>query len=293
MLLNFPGVGKLSMQQGTVSHSAARGLPTRAALDQLLRRDRLVVGIALISIIGLAWWYLLSGAGMGMTAMDMTRMIYGDHSVMRPGLLMASAVWTPRYALLMFLMWWIMMIAMMLPSAVPVVLLAAAINRSHAPASPPFGRTQRFLLGYLLAWALFSVLATAAQWMLQQLGLLSAMTLNMTDQRVGGALLILAAIWQLTPLKRACLARCRSPAARLVAARGRPALLTGLGHGAYCVACCWMLMALLFAGGVMNLVWIAGLGALVLAEKLLPQGSAFGCLLAGALGLAGILMIMR
>ena len=293
MLLASPDVGKLPMQQGTFSRSAARGLAVSAVLDKILRRDRLVVSVALMSIIGLAWWYLLSGAGMGMTAMDMTRMIYGDHSVMRLGLVIESAVWTPRYALLMFLMWWIMMIAMMLPSAIPVVLLAAAINRSNAPAVPPFGRTQGFLLGYLLAWALFSVLATAAQWMLQQLGLLSAMTLNTTDQRVGGVLLILAAMWQLTPHKRACLARCRSPAAQLVAGRGRPALLTGLGHGAYCVGCCWMLMALLFAGGVMNLVWIAGLGVLVLAEKLLPQDPALVFMLASALGLAGILMIMR
>ncbi|MBK7519016.1 MAG: DUF2182 domain-containing protein [Gammaproteobacteria bacterium] len=292
MLLILRSVGELPMRNGTVSGTSTISSTSSAVLDQALRHDRLVVSAALVSIASLAWWYLLNGAGMGMSAADMTRMIYGDHSVMSPGLLMAPAIWTPRYAVLMFLMWWIMMIAMMLPSAASVVLLAAAINRGNAPESPPFGRTQGFLLGYLLSWAAFSVLATIAQWILQQLGLLSAMTLHIPDKRVGGVLLVLAAIWQITPYKHACLARCRSPAARLVAGRGRPALLAGLGHGTYCVGCCWMLMGLLFAGGVMNLFWIAGLGALVLAEKLLPQGLAVVYLVAGALVLTGIFMIV-
>jgi predicted metal-binding membrane protein len=256
-------------------------------IERALKRDRVVTAIALTVLCLLAWAWLLSGAGMGMTALDMTRMAYGDHSVMKPGVSMASN-WTFAHALTLFAMWWVMMAAMMLPSAAPVILLAAVINRHAAPAATPFGEIHAFVAGYLLAWGAFSLFATAMQWALQASGLLSAMTLAIGDRPLTGALLIAAAAWQLTPLKQACLRQCRAPAGLLVASRGRSALRNGCTHGMYCVGCCWFLMLLLFVGGVMNLLWIVALAFYVLLEKVLPQTRGLLRLTAAVLGAAGI-----
>ena len=260
------------------------------ALEALLRRDRWIVisGIALLSLI--AWAWLMAGAGMGMSALDMTRMVYGDHSAMKSGA-PTEASWDATYWLAMFFMWWVMMVAMMLPSAAPTILLAAAINRKATPGVAPFGETNQFALGYLLAWGGFSLLATAAQWSLEQTGLLSSMTLTTTRRSLGAGLLIAAAAWQFTPLKQACLRHCRSPIQFLVARRGNGALLMGLEHGAWCLGCCWFLMSLLFVGGVMNLIWIAGLSIFVLVEKLLPQGRGVGYLLGAVLAVCGFVLL--
>ena len=256
-------------------------------IEGALKRDRIVIAIGLAVLCTLAWAWLLSGAGMGMTALDMTRMAYGDHSVMKPGASMASS-WTLAHALTMFAMWWVMMAAMMLPSVAPVVLLAAVINRQAAPTATPFGATPAFVLGYLLAWGAFSLCATALQWALQASGLLSAMTLAIGGRPLTGALLLAAAAWQLAPLKQACLRQCRSPAQFLVASRGRSALRSGCTHGAYCVGCCWFLMLLLFVGGVMNLLWIVALAFYVLLEKVLPRTRRLLQLTAAVLAAAGI-----
>ena len=131
-----------------------------------------------------------------------------------------------------------------------------------------------FILGYVAVWAAFSALATAAQWALDQATLLSPM-MAARSSALAGALLIAAGLYQLTPLKYACLRHCRSPLDFVMTQwrEGRAgALAMGLRHGAYCVGCCWVLMLLLFVGGVMNLVWIAALAAIVLFEKLLPGG---------------------
>jgi predicted metal-binding membrane protein len=227
---------------------------------------------------------------MDMSAIDMTRMVYGDHSVMKPGASM-SATWDFAYWLLMFSMWWVMMAAMMLPSATPTILLAAALNRKANPTSAPFGETNRFALGYLLAWGGFSLIATIAQWSLEHSGLLSGMTMTTTRPWLGGGLLIATAAWQFTPMKQACLRHCRSPIEFLVARRGRSGFATGLEHGAWCLGCCWFLMGLLFVGGVMNLFWIAGLSVFVLLEKLMPQGRGFGYLTAVLLVCGGALLV--
>lgn len=256
-------------------------------IESALKRDRVLIAIALTALCILAWTWLLSGAGMGMTALDMTRMVYGDHSVMKSGMAMASG-WTLAQALTMFGMWWVMMAAMMLPSAAPVILLAAVVNRQAAPNATPFGQTHAFVAGYLLAWGAFSLFATVLQWALQSSGLLSAMTLAIGDRPLTGVLLIAAAAWQLTPLKQACLRQCRSPARFLVASRGRSALRNGCTHGAHCVGCCWFLMLLLFVGGVMNLFWIVALAFYVLLEKALPQTRRLLQLTAAALAGAGI-----
>jgi predicted metal-binding membrane protein len=171
-----------------------------------------------------------------------------------------------------------MMVAMMLPSAAPTILLATAINRRTAADRPPYGTAGCFTAGYLVAWLLFSMLAVAAQWALVEKGLLSSM-LSSSSNTLTSGLLIVAGLWQLSPIKHACLRHCRSPVAYLIHHRRSGnvgAVVMGMGHGGYCLGCCWFLMALLFAGGVMNLYWIVGLALFVLAEKVLPYGVRFG-----------------
>jgi predicted metal-binding membrane protein len=167
---------------------------------------------------------------------------------------------------------------MMLPSAAPMILLFATINRRQRAAGHPHAATSIFALGYLAAWAVFSLVAMILQWWLERSGVLSPMLVG-TNAIFGGVLLLAAGVYQLTPIKHACLRHCRSPLAFLSAhwrrdARG--ALRMGLVHGAVCVGCCWFLMGLLFFGGVMNLYWIAGLALFVLFEKTVPAGHWLG-----------------
>ena len=254
-------------------------------LDHLLQRDRRLVACGLALIVAIAWASLLSGAGTGMSALDLTAM----SREMR----MDQPTWTLGYAAVMFAMWWIMMVAMMLPSVTPVLLLAAALNRKARPGRNPFGAVACFAFGYLGVWAFFGLLAVAAQWSLTQAGLFSAM-MHVTSEKVAGALLIAAGAWQFTSIKRACLRGCRSPA-RLLASRRRRdnfgAIVMGVEHGAYCVGCCWSLMALLFVGGVMNLYWIASLAAFVLVEKLLRWGEQISRWMGAAFIICGAALI--
>jgi predicted metal-binding membrane protein len=260
--------------------------PGATVLEDVLRRERLVLIASLAALIGLAWLWLLLGAGTemravsangaphmpGMTDMPhmpgMAGMAGMAHAVMQP------AAWTPGYAVTMLAMWWVMMAAMMLPSAAPMLLLFARVNRAERDGGRSYVPTGIFAAGYLAVWGAFGALATAAQWGLQQIGLLDPMMA--TSSRVlAGAILIGAGIWQLTPVKRMCLQQCRSPFGFLATGwrRGRlGALRMGFSHGAYCLGCCWFLMGLLFVGGVMNLLWIAGIAVFVLVEKVLPIG---------------------
>jgi predicted metal-binding membrane protein len=175
-------------------------------------------------------------------------------------------------------MWWVMMIAMMTPSAAPLVLLHARVLRhANASAQHDSSYTQSVLLlaGYLAVWLAFSLAASAMQYALQEAGLISGMMLWSESAALSALVLAAAGIYQLTPLKQTCLRHCRSPV-ELLTRHGRPgrlnALLMGLRHGAWCVSCCWMLMALLFIGGVMNLAWIALLAILVLIERVVSFG---------------------
>ena len=131
----------------------------------------------------------------------------------------------------------------------------------------------------MLVWLGFAVAATTLHWALERAGLVSAMMMGSRSRWLSGAVLIAAGLYQLSPLKNVCLAHCRTPASFL-SRHWRPhalgALRLGAMHGAYCVGCCWMLMALLFVGGVMNLTWIAALAILVLIEKALPSGQWVG-----------------
>jgi predicted metal-binding membrane protein len=179
-----------------------------------------------------------------------------------------------------------MMMAMMLPSAAPMILLFAMINRKQRDKGAAYVPTGIFAAGYALVWGAFSLVAIFAQWGLERSGLLSSMMAS-TSVLLGAGLLIAAGLYQLTPLKHACLRHCRSPFA-FVTQHWRPgdlgALRMGIEHGAFCAGCCWFLMALLFYGGIMNLYWIIGLALYVLLEKTIPAGHWLG-------RIAGVLLI--
>ena len=198
-------------------------------------------------------------------------------------------VWSARDFALMFAMWVAMMIGMMLPSAAPAVLIYAAVARRAARDGRAVAPAAWFASGYAIAWAGFSLTATFIQWGLERAALLSP-ALAASSPRFGAALLIAAGVYQLTPWKDACLRHCRSPV-HFIAAHWRPgaagALRLGFAHGLYCLGCCWLLMALLFAGGVMNLLWIVAIALFVLAEKALPFGRASGRLAGAGLLVAG------
>ncbi|MBI3028893.1 MAG: DUF2182 domain-containing protein [Candidatus Rokubacteria bacterium] len=181
--------------------------------------------------------------------------------------------WGPTDFLLVFLMWAVMMVAMMVPSASPMILVFATVNRKRLADHTPLIRTGLFLLGYLIVWAGYSLLAALGQWGLHSAALITPATA--VTPWLGGLLLLAAGAYQFTPLKDACLSRCQSPFGFILTqwregARG--ALVMGLRHGAFCVGCCWVLMALLFVAGVMNLLWVAAIAAFVLLEKVLPVG---------------------
>ena len=243
-----------------------------SAIERVVKRDRTIVLVALTAVVVLSWVYVLAGAGMGMSAFEMTRISGGgDMGLMMP------AQWSLEYAGVMFLMWWVMMIAMMLPAATPMVLLFAVMNRKQKEKGNAYVPTALFASAYLVVWACFSVVAVAVQWGLEAMTLLSPMLVS-ASPFLGGGLLLAAGIYQLTPIKQACLKHCRSPLQFVLShwRKGRRgAFRMGIEHGAYCVGCCWFLMGLLFFGGVMNLYWIAGLAVFVLIEKTIPAGHWF------------------
>jgi predicted metal-binding membrane protein len=249
----------------------------------LLRRDRAAMLLGLVAVVALAWTYLLFGAGIEMQTMDMGG---GQTMVMPPQ-------WTLGYASLTFVMWATMMVAMMLPSAAPIILLVAALSRQRS--GPATASAAFFGLGYFLVWFGFCLAATALQWGLAETSLLSE-TMAFGNAFLGGGVLVAAGINQWTPLKDTCLRHCRSPVSLLVKNwRGGVlgAVWTGVRHGVLCLGCCWMLMALLFVGGIMNLVWIGAIALVVLIEKTLPWGGRMsritGIVLAGC-GVATLAM---
>jgi len=214
----------------------------------LLRHERWIVGGGIALLVALSGAYVATGAGMG------------GAMAMQPSV---GAV---------IIMWWVMMAAMMLPSAAPAILLYANV-RTMRGSDSPIAATWVFLSGYLALWLLFSIAAAIAQRLLTG----PSMTL---DSRPGeAAVLIAAGLYQLSPIKGACLRQCRAPA-QFISRHWRPrwtgALRLGLLHGAYCVGCCWLLMALLFVGGVMNLLYVVAIALLVAIEKLAPRGQWIG-----------------
>ena len=246
---------------------------TQREFEGLLKHDRAVVVAALVFVIAVSWLYLMVGAGTGMSAFEMSSlsMAIGAPGGSSTGV---PTTWTCAYAFLMFGVWWVMMIAMMLPGAAPMILLFALVNRRSHAKGRPYVPTVVFASAYLVAWGGFSVIATALQWELERAELLSSMMAS-SDAVLAGALLVLAGVYQLSPLKHACLRQCRGPidfVSRHWQAGRRGAFRMGVHHGLYCVGCCWALMALLFVGGAMNLYWIAVLALFVLLEKTAPPG---------------------
>lgn len=231
-------------------------------------RERALLAAALGAVAALAWLYLLLHPLHGMAGM--------------PGMPeMAMEDARADFALLA-LMWLVMMAAMMLPSVVPAVLVHAAVSKQLAPASAA-ARSAAFVAGYALAWSAFALGAAALQLWLGHLALLSE-DMRAASPLFGAALLAAAGVYQLTPAKEACLRQCRAPL-QFVAERWRAgasgALAMGSWHGAYCIGCCGALMALLFVGGVMNLLWVALIAAFVLLEKTTFPGTRAGRWLSG------------
>jgi predicted metal-binding membrane protein len=248
---------------------------TSGTLEMVLRRDRIIVASALGAIVALAWAYVLWLANdMDMGGMDMTgfRMIPAGIGIMLP----ASEPWRAIEFAYVFLMWAVMMVGMMAPSAAPMILMYARVGRQGRVAGKPLAATGWFASGYFLAWIGFSLAATLVQWLLEREALLDS-RMTSASNTLGAVVLIAAGVYQWTPLKDACLVQCQTPLGFLMRHGGFrgdvPGCLgLGLRHGAYCVGCCWVLMALLFVVGVMNVLWIALLALLVLLEKLVPWG---------------------
>ena len=227
------------------------------------RRDRWAILTGLAGVTFLAWMYLFLLAS-NMNDMPMPGM--DEVMEIRP--------WTATDFLLMVVMWAVMMVGMMVPSAVPMTLVYASVARKAAAQGSSFAPTSVFTAGYIFMWCLFSAGASIAQWVLDQTALLSPMIVSASPY-LGAGLLISAGAYQLTPMKDSCLEHCRAPA-HFFSQHWRPgwggALRMGIEHGAYCLGCCWVLMGLLFLGGVMNLLWIAAIAVFVLLEKTVPFG---------------------
>jgi predicted metal-binding membrane protein len=230
-------------------------------LESALRYDRAPLLVLVILLPLVSWIWIVV----------MARDMYGPMT--GASAWMMTATWDVPHLLLLWAMWAVMMAAMMLPSASPMLLLYGVLARRSADATAA-RRIYALAAGYLIVWSAFSLAATALQRVLARLLLVSPM-IEVTSTSASAVLLLLAGLYQLTPIKAACLRTCRSPLGFLMA-RWRQgssgALRMGLEHGASCVGCCWALMLLLFAGGVMNLTVIAALTALV-AFDLAPSGS--------------------
>ena len=234
-------------------------MPTLLRL--MLQRDRAVVALCLAAVVALAWRWLAPHAGMEME---------------------------PDFGFLAA-MWWIMMIAMMLPSAAPMILLFGAAS-GHQQTRIPYVSTLLFAAAYLAVWAAFSLAAAGLQWWIES-RIEPVMAQGLSSRWASGALLLGAGVYQLTPLKDACLRQCQSPLGFLMS-RWRPgwrgAFVMGVQHGVYCVGCCWMLMTLLFVGGVMNLWWVVGIALYVFLEKVVPAGPWLSRALGAALILGAV-----
>lgn len=272
------------------------------ALEAVLRRDRAVVAAALAVVSMLAWAYVLwlaadratPAPGGDMSGMDMPGM---DMSGMDMGAAAAPVfrLWAPADFAFIFMMWTVMMIGMMTPSVTPMMLLYARVGRKAREGGRPFAPAGWFFAGYLFVWAAFSIAATGAQWLLATLAVLTPMMAT-SSTILGGLVLIAAGLYQWTPMKDVCLRQCQAPIAFLSSHGGfRPhpagALRLGVAHGAYCLGCCWALMALLFVGGVMNVLWIAGLAILVLLEKTVPAGRVIPRISGALMAAAGLWLL--
>lgn len=247
--------------------------------DISLRNDPVAAGVATLAAVTIAGWGFLAWS-----------VLPSGESVMRL-MMPASAAWSATNAVMVFIMWAIMMAAMMTPGAAPMVLVYARVIRRDGAPSPRL-RMGLFLGGYLVVWTGFSLLAAGLQWAFQSAVLTSPMIASQSVH-LSSAILIAAGVYQWTPLKQACLRHCRSPVGFVMSewrTGTRGAAIMGLKHGTFCVGCCWVLMALLFVAGVMNLAFVAVIAAAVLIEKIAPAGGIIARGFGAILTLGGVLL---
>ena len=241
----------------------------------VVRRDRVVIVLAVALLTALAWGYLLRlSADMNMGCMDMTglRMIPSGMGLMMP----AEMPWRAMEFAFVFVMWTVMMVGMMTPSAAPMFLMYARVGRQTGAQSKSLSATVWFAAGYFLVWVAFALFATLVQWALERTALLD-FTMASTDNVLGGFVFIAAGLYQWSRLNDLCMAQCQKPFEFVMRHGGyrRDApgcVMLGLRHGAYCVGCCWALMALLLVGGVMNVLWIVLLALLAFLERVTSMG---------------------
>ena len=252
-------------------------------MEAVLLRDRLLVGAALGVAVALCWAWIV----------PMARDMYGPMT--GAAAWMMTGNWDATHLLLLFAMWAVMMAGMMLPSAAPALFLYGGVIRRSSEASRANAHVYAFAGGYLLVWTSYSLLATILQRLLARWLLITPM-MDARDARFGGALLVVAGLYQFTPFKRACLASCRNPV-EFIVRHWKPGLwggfYLGAAHGLYCLGCCWALMMLLFVGGVMNLWWIGALTVFVLLEKAAPYGEKGGRYSGLAISAAGAWLLAR
>jgi len=256
-------------------------------VEELIKRDRVVLLMTLSGITVLSWLYLIHLDRSMADPMDRMGMAGMSMPMMND--------WRATDFFLTLVMWSVMMVGMMLPSAAPMLLTFATVTRRRAQRGGPYIPTGIFLAGYLTAWTLFSFVATFAEWRLHAASLLNMQTQTIAP-RLAGGILVAAGIFQLAPFKNACLSHCRSPLDFLTTEWREGwsgAVQMGLKHGAFCVGCCWMLMVLLFVAGVMNLLWVAAIAAFVLVEKMFPRGRLVSWIGGGACVLAGLVWLLR
>ena len=240
-------------------------------LSTVLEKDNLIVYLSILLIIIITGVYTIFGIGMPMSAIEMTKMsgIFSISSSMDMDMNMG---WSFSMAISMFLMWWLMMIAMMTPSAAPTLLLFHNLKRIGSERNRALYYTYFFLSGYLIVWAVFSLIACIIHKFFDNSSITDIGMMQIKSIQFSGILLIAAGIYQFTPLKNACLEKCRTPIDFLSSNNRKGAkgsFIMGAHHGLFCLGCCWALMALLFVGGVMNLFWITGLALYVLIEKII------------------------
>jgi len=258
-------------------------------LSIVLEKDNLIVYLSIFLIVIITGLYTIFGIGMSMSAIEMTKMsgIFSMSSSMEMNMNMGSNNmdmnmgsnnmdmknrWSISMAMSMFLMWWLMMIAMMTPSAAPTLLLFHNLKKIGSEGKKALSYTYLFLFGYLIIWAIFSLIACIIHKFFDTSSITDAAMMQLKSVQFSGILLITAGIYQFTPLKNACLERCRTPIDFLSSNNRKGAkgsFIMGAHHGLFCLGCCWALMALLFVGGVMNLFWITGLALYVLIEKII------------------------
>jgi predicted metal-binding membrane protein len=236
-------------------------------VEAVLKRDRMIVSLGLAAILMLAAYITFDMAQYHNNVAAAVLEHHHQHGNETP-----DGFWH------LFGMWTVMQVAMMSPTAVPMLLMHVKVQRSRRPAETPYLQTIIFFVGYLIVWTAFSAAIAGVQVYLQSTSLLTPQ-MTFVSPWLAGGILIAAGLFQFSKLKEVCLNSCRSPVTYLMLEWREDnfgALMMGLKHGLHCVGCCWVLMALLFVAGVMNLLWMSIITVFVLLEKVMPKGELFG-----------------